>query len=132
MSLKPATISARRFLPRLVQVVFLQQQLDRPREARQCAEHLVEAFLDALGDGDFAFARQQLDRAHLAHVHAHGVGGAAAFGIERGQRGRGFFGGGVVDFAAAAGGTGEQEQQLRLDASLIAMMSSICCTSMPR
>jgi hypothetical protein len=63
-------------LARLVQVVFLQQQLDRPREARQCREHLVEAFLDALGDGDFAFARKQFDRAHLAHVHAHGVGRA--------------------------------------------------------
>src|SRR5436190_1867213 len=35
------------------------------------------AGLDALGDRDLALARQQLDRAHLAQVHAHRVVGAA-------------------------------------------------------
>src|SRR6185437_11048262 len=30
----------------------------------------------ALGDRDFAFARQQLDRTHLAQIHAHGIVGA--------------------------------------------------------
>ena len=93
----------------LVQVVFLEQQLDRPREAGQRTQHLGQAFLDALGDGDFAFAGQQLDRAHLAHVHAHRVGGAAGLGIQRRQRGGGFLGGGVVDFAATAGLAGEQQ-----------------------
>ncbi len=77
-------------------VVFLDQQLDRPREARQRGLHLVEAFLDALGDGDLALAGQQLDRAHLAHVHAHRVGGAADFGIDRRQHGHGFLGRGLV------------------------------------
>ena len=31
------------------------------------------AAFDALGDGDFAFARQQRDRAHLAEIHADGI-----------------------------------------------------------
>jgi len=38
--------------------------------------HRVAARLDALRDGDFAFAGQQLDRPHFAQVHAHGVVGA--------------------------------------------------------
>ena len=42
----------------------------------------LQAVLDALGDLDLAFARQQLDRAHLAHVHAHRVGGAAELGVD--------------------------------------------------
>src|SRR5690606_39890884 len=62
--------------------------LFRSWEAGQRGAHLVQAFLDALGDGDLAFAGQELDRAHLAHVHAHRVGGAAALAIERGQGGR--------------------------------------------
>src|SRR3989449_5664850 len=44
-------------------------------------DHVAQAFLDALGDLDLALAREQLDRAHLAHVHAHRVGGAAELGI---------------------------------------------------
>ena len=66
------------------------QMLQRGRVMRQRAAHGVEAFLDALGDADLAFAREQFDGAHLAHVHAHRVGRAAEFGIERGQRGGGF------------------------------------------
>ena len=77
-------------------VVFLEQQLDRPREIRERTLDLVEAFLDALGDGDFAFAREQLHGAHLAHVHAHGIGGAADFGIDGRQHGHGFFRRGFV------------------------------------
>ena len=42
----------------------------------QAADHGVAAGLDALGDGDLALARQQLDRAHLAQVHAHRIVGA--------------------------------------------------------
>ena len=54
----------------------------------------IEAFLDALRDRDLALAREQLDRAHLAHVHAHRVGGAAELGVHRGgERGGGFLGG---------------------------------------
>src|SRR3989449_3391322 len=52
-------------------------------------DHVAQAFLDALGDLDLALAREQLDRAHLAHVHAHRVGGAAELGIHRGERGLG-------------------------------------------
>jgi len=84
-----------------VLVVFLQQQLDGEREAGQGGLHLVQAFLDALGDGDFAFAGEQFHRTHLAHVHADGIGGAANFGVDRRQQGHGFFGGGFV----VAGGT---------------------------
>ena len=42
----------------------------------QAADHGVAAGLDALGDGDLALAGEQLDRAHLAQVHAHGIVGA--------------------------------------------------------
>ena len=46
---------------------------------------------------DLALAGEQFDRAHLAHVHAHRVGGAAEFGVDgRGERGGGFLGGFVV------------------------------------
>ncbi len=77
-------------------VVFLDQQLDRPRKTRERGLDLVEAFLDALGDRDLALARQQLNRAHLAHVHAHRIGRAADFGVDRREHGDGFFGRGVV------------------------------------
>src|SRR5690606_8545675 len=79
----------------LVQFVVPEQVRDRAREGCQGGGHLVQAFLDALGDRDLAFAGQQLDRAHLAHVHAHRVGGAAALAVECGQRGGGLLGGGV-------------------------------------
>ena len=36
-------------------------------------------------------ARQQFDRTHFAHVHAHRIGGSTRFGFDRGQRGRRFF-----------------------------------------
>ncbi len=46
------------------------------RAFAQAADHGVAAGLDALGDGDLALAGEQLDRAHLAQVHAHRVVGA--------------------------------------------------------
>jgi hypothetical protein len=52
---------------------------------------VAQAVLDALGDLDFAFAREQLDRAHLAHVHPDRVGRAAEFRIDRRQRDFRFF-----------------------------------------
>ncbi len=85
----------------LVGFVVVQQRLDRNRELAEGGLDLRKAFLDALGDGDFAFAGQQLDGAHFAHVHAHRVGGTATFGVERAQRSGGFFGRGVIDFAVA-------------------------------
>src|ERR1700682_1147508 len=44
----------------------------RPRD--RLHDHKLPA-LDALGDGHFAFTRQQRDRAHFAQVHAHRVVG---------------------------------------------------------
>ncbi len=69
---------------------------------------LGEALFDALGDGDFAFAGQQLDRAHLAHVHAHGIGGAAHFGVDGREQRNGFFGGGFVVGGGAGGVVGQR------------------------
>ena len=53
--------------------------------------HVHQAALDALGDFDFALAREQLHRAHFTHVHAHGVGGAAKFTVHGGQGRLGLF-----------------------------------------
>ena len=49
------------------------QFLDDDRRARDGLHHHQLPALDALGDGDFAFARQQRHRAHLAQVHADGI-----------------------------------------------------------
>ena len=51
--------------------------------ARNRLQHAHLPALDALGDFDFAFARQQRHGAHLAQVHAHGVVGF--FERSRGQ-----------------------------------------------
>jgi hypothetical protein len=64
---------------------------DGGRRGRDGFHHGLQAAFDALGDLDLAFARQQFDRAHLAHVHAHRVGGAAEFAVHGGQGGLGFF-----------------------------------------
>ena len=50
--------------------------LEGQRALAQARDHRLAAGLDALGDGDFALARQQLDRAHLAQIHAHRIVGA--------------------------------------------------------
>ena len=50
--------------------------LEGQRAFAQAGDHRLAAGLDALGDGDLALARQQLDRAHVAQVHAHGIVGA--------------------------------------------------------
>ncbi len=77
------------------------------RAFAQAADHLVPAGLDALGDRDFAFTRQQFDRTHFAQVHAHRVIGAAqAFGIDvTGGRflALAFFLGGVVALGFGGG-----------------------------
>jgi hypothetical protein len=73
-------------------LVLAQHELERHRVARQRRADGVETFLDALGDADFALARQQLDRTHLAHVHAHRVGGAAELRVDSGERSGGFLG----------------------------------------
>ncbi len=68
----------------------LEQTPGGGREVGQREHHLRQAFLDTLGDPDFALSVEQLDRAHFAHVHAHRIGRAAELRIQRGQRGRGF------------------------------------------
>jgi hypothetical protein len=50
--------------------------LEGQRALAEARDHRLAAGLDALGDRDFALARQKLDRAHLAQVHAHRIVGA--------------------------------------------------------
>ena len=49
----------------------------RHRTFTDGADHALAAGLDALGDGDLALAREQLDIAHLAQIHTHRVVGPA-------------------------------------------------------
>src|SRR5579863_8797921 len=63
---------------------------DRGRARGDGHHHVLQAIFDAFRDFDLAFAREQLDRAHFAHVHADGIGRAAEFGIDRRQRDFGF------------------------------------------
>ncbi len=120
-SVKPARISHRRFLPSRCWSYSSSSSWIDQREAGQRGLHLVQAFLDALGDGDFAFAGQQLDGAHLAHVHAHRIGGAADLGVDGREQGDGFFGGGLVvraGWPALSGSSGS-------------VSGATSCTSMP-
>ena len=61
--------------------------LEGQRALAQSGDHRLAAGLDALGDGDFALAGQQLDRAHFAQIHPHRVVGALGrllgFGLGR-------------------------------------------------
>src|SRR5690606_23659981 len=57
-------------------LVIGENAVDRAREMSDGAHDFANAFLDAFGDFDLAFAGQQFDRTHFTHVHAHGVGGA--------------------------------------------------------
>ena len=49
--------------------------MERDRAFAQTEDHRVAPGLDPLGDGDFAFAAEQLDRAHFAQVHPHRIVG---------------------------------------------------------
>ena len=51
-------------------------RLEGERAFAQARDHRLAAGLDPLGDGDLALARQELDRAHLAQIHAHRIVGA--------------------------------------------------------
>ena len=53
-------------------------RLEGERALAQAGDHRLAAGLDALGDRDLALAREQLDRAHLAQIHAHRIVGALA------------------------------------------------------
>src|SRR3989338_3948190 len=76
--------------------VFGENAVDRAGEVRNGAHHLADAFLYAFGDFNFAFAGQQFDRAHFAHVHAHWVRGATDIGLDRSQGGGRFFRGRLI------------------------------------
>ena len=53
----------------------LQQFLQNQRRPRDRLQHQQLSAFNALGDGHFAFARQQRHRAHLAQIHAHWIVG---------------------------------------------------------
>ena len=55
--------------------------LESQRALAEPTDHHVAAGLDPLGDRDLALARQQLDAAHLAQIHADRVVGAAEGGF---------------------------------------------------
>ena len=82
--------------------------LEGERAFAQPGDHRLAAGLDALGDGDLALARQKLDRAHLAQIHAHrivgAVGGFLGGGLGLGDRGGGNHGAGRIGGALLARG----------------------------
>ena len=64
-------------------------RVEGDRAFAQAPDHRVAAGLDALGDGDLAFAGQQFHRAHFAQVHADRVVGAVdRFLLGRDRRAR--------------------------------------------
>ena len=75
--------------------------LDGAGEVGHGLHQLAKTLFDALGNYDLAFARQQLYRAHFAHVHAYRVGCAARF-VFHGSEGGGRFGGGNIIGAGVA------------------------------
>jgi len=77
-------------------LVIGEDAVDGAGEVSDGAHHLANAFLDAFGDFDLAFAGQQFDGAHFAHVHAHRVGSAADVGLDRSECGGGLFGSGFI------------------------------------
>ena len=50
---------------------------------RQGFLHHVQPRLNALGNGNFAFAGQQINSAHFAHIHTHRIGRAADFAFRQ-------------------------------------------------
>ncbi len=77
-------------------IVIGKDAVDGAREMGNSTHHLTNAFLDAFGDFNFAFAGQQFDGTHFTHVHAHGIGGAANVGFDSGKCRRGLFGCGFI------------------------------------
>ncbi len=93
-------------------VVFAEDVVDSTREVSDGAHDFTDAFLDTLGDFDLAFAGQQLDGTHFAHVHAHRVGRAADIGLDSRQCGGGLFGCGLVSVGF------RQQQGIRIRSTL--------------
>ena len=75
---------------------------NRTRAGRNGLNHVFQGVFDFFGDDDFVFARQEFHLPHFAHIHAHGVGGAAEFGVGVGKGGLRFFYRVVVGHAGAA------------------------------
>ncbi len=100
-------------------------RLEGQRALAQARDHRLAAGLDALGDGDFALARQKLDRAHLAQIHAHRIVGAlgrlGGAGRDRGRAGR-------LDDLAALGSPPPRGRRPSFSAS---SASSLSTTLMP-
>ena len=65
--------------------------------------HFPRTLFDTLGDDNFAFAGQQLNGTHFAHIHAHWVGGAPGIGFNRRQCRGGLFGRVVIGILIAVG-----------------------------
>ncbi len=65
------------------------ERLEGQRALAETCDHRFAAGLDALGDGDFAFARQKLDRTHFAQIHAHRIVGTVGRLLLLGGRKRG-------------------------------------------
>src|SRR6266436_3392001 len=63
--------------------------LEGERALAQTSDHRLAAGFNTFCDRDFALARQQLDRAHFAQIHAYGIVGALAglrfLGLRRGR-----------------------------------------------
>ena len=103
-------------LPAVLVVGVLDQQCGiRSGEPGERMVYLQQAVLDTLGDGNFAFTGQQLNRTHLAHIHAHRVGSAADLGFHSGQRCRCLFGRGVVLGGRGGGVVQDQRIGIRCD-----------------
>ena len=108
--------------------------LEGQRAFAQPGDHRLAAGLDALGDGDLALARQQLDRAHLAQVHAHGIVGALGrLGAGAGGGGDGLGGEraalllvGLVGGSSCASSLSSVSTTLMPMSDSIAIVSSIC------
>ena len=67
----------------------------RQRALPHCADHYLAAGHDALGDRNLSLTGEQLNRAHLTQIHAHGIVGAAKISLtSTGSRGSGGGGGG--------------------------------------
>ena len=61
--------------------------LEGQRAFAKSRDHGVSAGLDALGDGNLAFAAQKFDGSHFAQIHAHRIVGAVElFGLGRRNR----------------------------------------------
>ncbi len=108
--------------------------LEGERALAQAGDHGLAAGLDALGDGDLALARQELDRAHLAQIHAYRIVGAldrlARGGLGLGDRRGGDHGarrlGGALLARGGVSSASSVSMTLMPMSESIDMVSSIC------